>query len=64
MISGFVDTYLTLTAQELELYTAGLKALGVNEQESVMEITTSWKEEGIKEGLQQGLQKGRREEAL
>ena len=35
-----------------------------NQIESPMELTTSWKEEGIQLGLQQGRQEGRQEEAV
>jgi len=61
MISGFIDTYLRLTAAEMKQYTAEVGTLSEQEQEEVMEITTSWKEEGIQQGLQQGLQQGREE---
>ncbi len=61
MISGFTDTYLQLTAEENKQYLAELKSLSKPEQEEVMEITTSWKEEGIQQGIEQGLQKGRQE---
>jgi len=64
LISAFVDNYLRLTAQEELLFEkeAG-KVLDRNEQSKVMELTTSWKEEGIEIGRQEGRQEGRREEA-
>jgi hypothetical protein len=46
MISGFVDTYLDLTAKELEIYRRDKKVLSEPEQELIMEIETSWKREG------------------
>jgi len=50
LISGFIDTYLHLTAQEQAQYEAELTELTPQEQEATMELTTSWKEEGIQEG--------------
>jgi hypothetical protein len=60
LLTGFVDTYLRLTASEQERFSRELKALPEREREEVMELTTSWKEEGIQIGLQQG----RQEEAV
>jgi hypothetical protein len=57
-ISAFIDTYLRLTANEMQMFRADLDAIAKPEQEQVMQLTTSWKEEGIQEGLQQGLQQG------
>ena len=57
-ISAFIDTYLRLSADELRIFRADLAAVTKPEQEQVMQLTTSWKEEGIQEGLQQGLQLG------
>jgi flagellar biosynthesis/type III secretory pathway protein FliH len=61
MISGFVDTYLRLTAAEMKQYEAEVSMLPQPEREKAMEIVTSWMEEGIEKGLQQGLQQGRQE---
>jgi hypothetical protein len=60
LVSGFVDTYLQLTAQEQGQFEVGLARVRPREQEVVMEIVTSWMREGIKQGLQQG----KHEEAL
>jgi len=57
-ISAFIDTYLRLTAAEQQVFQADLDAVPKPEQEKVMELTTSWKEEGIQEGIQQGRQLG------
>jgi Domain of unknown function (DUF4351)/Putative transposase, YhgA-like len=46
LLSGFVDSYLTLLAQERQKLESELKKLPNQEREEVMEITTSWKEEG------------------
>ena len=54
MISGFVDTYLSLTAAENELFNREINNVPQETKETIMQITTSWKEEGIAEGIQQG----------
>jgi predicted transposase YdaD len=56
LISGFVDTYLSLTAAENELFNRGIEHTPKEEKEAIMQMTTSWKEEGILEGMQQGMQ--------
>jgi Domain of unknown function (DUF4351)/Putative transposase, YhgA-like len=50
LISGFVDTYLRLNSQEETIFQSELGTMGMREQEQIMRITTSWKEEGIVEG--------------
>jgi predicted transposase YdaD len=60
LISGFIDTYLSLNAAEEELFRVQIDRISSVEQEVVMEIVTSW----MQQGLQQGLQQGRQEEAL
>jgi len=58
-ISGFIDTYLRLGREELVLFDELLKTeLPPTEQEKIMELTTSWKEEGLHQGLQEGMQQG------
>ncbi len=64
LLTGFVDTYLRLSENEQERFSLELKQLPASEREEVMELTTSWKEEGIQIGLQQGRQEGRQEEAI
>lgn len=61
LLTGFVDTYLRLSESENERFSRELKQLPASEREQVMELTTSWKEEGIQIGLQQGRQEGRQE---
>ncbi len=56
MISGFVDTYLRLNAEEDEIFRAEVETIAEEEKEEVMEIVTSWMEEGIEKGLKQGKQ--------
>ncbi len=60
-LTAFVDTYLKLNATEFARLTAELEQLPRKERKVTMELTTSWKEEGIQIGLQQGLQKGLRQ---
>jgi hypothetical protein len=56
LISGFIDTYLRLNAEEARLFKADIVAMNPETQEAVMEIVTSWMEEGIQQGIQQGMQ--------
>jgi len=62
---------LRLNAQEMLLFSREAdRILNQNEKSRIMELTTSWKEEGIAEGivkgleqgLERGLERGRREE--
>jgi len=51
LISGFVDTYLRLTWEEtLKFNQEADSLLERKEKETIMELTTSWKEEGRLEG--------------
>jgi hypothetical protein len=54
LISGFLDTYLRLTAREQRLFASELESVPDQEKGNVMEIVTSWMEEGIEKGLQVG----------
>jgi predicted transposase YdaD len=63
LISGFIDSYLRLNIQEEQLFQTQLSTLGIVQQEEVMEIVTSWMEQGIEQGRQEGKQEGRQEEA-
>src|SRR5205085_2937430 len=58
LISGFVDTYLRLTAEEQRQFQVELGTVEPEEREVVMQIVTSWMEEGLKQGLEQGLERG------
>jgi hypothetical protein len=54
-ISGFIDTYLRLRQEELPIFDHFIHTEFLpTEQEQAMELTTSWKEEGIKQGFHQG----------
>ncbi len=52
LISGFIDTYLRLTAEEEEIFRAEIARLELEEQEVVMQIVTSWMEEGLQGRLE------------
>jgi hypothetical protein len=54
LISGFVDTYLRLNQDEQREFVREASVLEQGEKETVMQLTTSWKEEGIVEGLHRG----------
>ena len=54
LISGFIDTYLRLNAEEQVIFQTEISQLEPTQQEVVMQIVTSWMEEGIQQGLQQG----------
>ena len=46
LISGFVDTYLNLNQQEETIFQSELSTMDLQEQEQIMEITTSWQRKG------------------
>ena len=54
LISGFVDTYLNLNQQEESVFQSQLTKMDLQEQEQIMEITTSWEQKGIAKGVTQG----------
>jgi hypothetical protein len=54
MISGFVDTYLKLNAAEEDIFKAEIAKFEPVKQEEVMEIVTSWMQEGIEVGKLEG----------
>ena len=58
LISGFIDTYLRLSPKEDILFREEVATSAPEQREAVMEIVTSWMEEGIRKGLEQGLEKG------
>jgi hypothetical protein len=55
LISGFVDTYLKLNPSEEIEFEQEISTFTQSEQESGMEIITSWMEKGIERGIEQGL---------
>lgn len=54
LISGFVDTYLRLNTQEEQVFQNEVGKLETSEQEQIMQITTTWMEQGIEQGMRQG----------
>jgi Domain of unknown function (DUF4351) len=54
LISGFVDTYLRLNVQEEQVFQVEVGTLEETEREDIMQIVTSWMEQGIAEGEQRG----------
>ena len=60
LISGFIDEYLRLTIEQPQEFEAGMQQLDPQEKEGVMEIVTSWMEEGLEKGLAQGREEGER----
>lgn len=47
LISGFVDTYLRLDDTETQVFQAAISTMGLDEQEEIMEIVTSWQQEAL-----------------
>lgn len=64
LISGFVDTYLRFNAEEEQMFQRELDRIEPEQQERVMQIVTSWMEQGIEQGLERGLERGRQQEAV
>ena len=64
LLSGFVDTYLRLNQQEEDVFQAEVGKLEESERESVMQIVTSWMEQGLEQGLEQGRQEAQTAIAL
>ncbi len=58
LISGFIDTYLSLNEEEEKHFQEELTELKPKQQEDVMEIVTSWMEKGLEQGIHQGMHQG------
>jgi hypothetical protein len=54
LIGGFIDAYLTLTAEEMKQYEREFAKLAPEEQEERMELVSSWERKGIEQGLHEG----------
>ena len=52
LISGFIDTYLRLNKIEENKFQTEIGSLITEEKEGVMQIVTSWMEEGIERGIE------------
>ena len=59
LIGGFIDSYLSLTAQEMKQYERELAGFTPAERDATMEIVTSWHREGVTEGIAQGITRGK-----
>ncbi|MBD2019695.1 DUF4351 domain-containing protein [Leptolyngbya sp. FACHB-36] len=58
LISGFVDTYLRLNRQEEQVFQTEVGRLEETQREGVMEIVTSWMQQGIERGIERGIEQG------
>lgn len=58
LISGFIDTYLKLNQAEKIRFEEQLATIEPRQQEGVMQIVTSWMEQGIEQGIEQGRKQG------
>ena len=58
LISAFIDTYLKLSPPEEQQFQSELGSADSTEQEAIMELVTSWMEQGIAQGRQEGRQEG------
>jgi hypothetical protein len=47
LISGFIDTYLRLDDTEKQVFESAISTMGLDEQEEIMEIVTSWQQEAL-----------------
>jgi hypothetical protein len=61
LISGFVDSYLKLNESETRQFVEQIAKIRSEEKEEVMQIVTSWMEEGIEIGLDRGREEGKLE---
>jgi Domain of unknown function (DUF4351)/Putative transposase, YhgA-like len=72
LLTGFIDIYLKLTQPESQAFAVELAKEPPPKQEKIMELTTSWKEEGILigraegkiEGITEGKIEGKRQMVL
>ncbi|MBX9720388.1 MAG: DUF4351 domain-containing protein [Candidatus Obscuribacterales bacterium] len=64
LISQFIDNYLRLNAEEIERYRIELSKMNKSDQEDIMEVETSWKQEGLDIGRHEGRIEGRIEGRL
>lgn len=55
LISGFIDSYLTLDAGEQAQLEAEIKTFEPRHKRKLMEIVTSWMRQGIKQGRTEGV---------
>ena len=54
LIGGFIDSYLSLSAQEMKQYEREFAALEPKERQTAMALISSWEQRGIERGIDQG----------
>ena len=54
MVGGFIDSYLKLTANEIQQYEREFAQWEPEERNATMALISSWEQRGIDKGLQQG----------
>ncbi len=64
LISGFIDTYLKLNDSETVIFEEQLARIEPRQKEEVIQIVTSWMEEGLQQGRIEGRVEGREQEAV
>lgn len=52
LVSGLIDTYLKLNAEEEIVFRSRLQEILPEQREEVMQIVTTWMEQGIEQGRQ------------
>ena len=60
LLSGFIDTYLKLSEREEQEFQSEIARIEPTAREGVMEIVTSWMEQGIERGIERGIEQGER----
>ena len=59
LIGGFIESYLSLSAQEMKRYEREVAGFAPAEREATMELLTHWHLEGRQEGRQEGIARGK-----
>jgi hypothetical protein len=57
LISGFIDSYLRLTGDEMRQYEREFEQLAPNVREETMEIMSDWERQGIEQGIGRGVER-------
>ena len=58
LIGGFIDSYLKLTANEMQQYEREFALWEPEERKATMTLISSWEQRGIDQGIEQGRQEG------
>ncbi|SFM18857.1 RpnC/YadD family protein [Salibacterium qingdaonense] len=61
LLTGFFETYLTLTPSEEEQLREEVKTMEKQESDKVMELMVSYEKKGLEKGKEQGLEQGRKQ---